>query len=220
MIRPAKSPNMMSTTGRIPVIPAPTPMPVKPASEIGVSSTRSVPNSCTRPPRTLNAVPASATSSPRMKTRGSRRISSASASRTASPNVNSRTATAVSGIHVLLHFIDVRIRRRHCELNSFIDLRLYFGLDLIQPRVVRDLLRENHVGEQLDGIALGFPGLLFLFGTIVFTADIAHVVSHEAIGRNHQERRTFAAARAFDQTLGDCVNGSHILSVHGLGKHS
>ena len=32
---------MMSTTGRRPVIAAPTAIPVKPASEIGVSSTRS-----------------------------------------------------------------------------------------------------------------------------------------------------------------------------------
>ena len=35
-----KSPNMMSTTGRIPVIAAPTPIPVIPASEIGESITR------------------------------------------------------------------------------------------------------------------------------------------------------------------------------------
>ena len=35
-----KSPNMMSTTGRSPVIAAPTPMPVNPGSEIGVSITR------------------------------------------------------------------------------------------------------------------------------------------------------------------------------------
>ena len=34
-----KSPNMMSTTGRIPVMAAPTPMPVMPASEIGESIT-------------------------------------------------------------------------------------------------------------------------------------------------------------------------------------
>ena len=40
MVSPMKSPNMMSITGRMPVIAAPTAMPVKPASEIGVSSTR------------------------------------------------------------------------------------------------------------------------------------------------------------------------------------
>jgi len=41
------------------------PIPVKPASEIGVSITRSAPNSSTRPDSTLNGVPASATSSPK-----------------------------------------------------------------------------------------------------------------------------------------------------------
>src|SRR5579884_1101569 len=55
-------------TGRIPVIAAPTPRPVMPASEMGESMTRCVPNSCTRPERTLKGVPASATSSPIMKT--------------------------------------------------------------------------------------------------------------------------------------------------------
>ena len=41
MTRVRKSPNMMSTTGRIPVIAAPTASPVIPASEIGESITRS-----------------------------------------------------------------------------------------------------------------------------------------------------------------------------------
>src|SRR5579862_4857419 len=198
MIRPAKSPNMMSTTGRIPVIPAPTPIPVKPASEIGVSKTRSVPNSWTKPPRTLNAVPASATSSPMMKTRGSRRISSASASRTASPRVSSRTATAISGIYVLIHLVHVRIRRRHGKLDSFIDLGFYFRLSLIQRGLVGDLLRENRLGRNLDRIALRFPGLFFLLRAIVFATDIAHVMPHEAIGIRHQKSRTTAVARAVD----------------------
>src|SRR5262245_21343578 len=81
---------MMSTIGLMPVIAAPTPRPVNPASEIGVSMTRPGPNSWTRPVSTLNAVPASATSSPSSTTRGSRRISSAIASFTASPKVSSR----------------------------------------------------------------------------------------------------------------------------------
>ena len=40
---------MISTTGRMPVIAAPTPSPVMPASEIGVSITRSGPNSANNP---------------------------------------------------------------------------------------------------------------------------------------------------------------------------
>src|SRR5438309_11324921 len=95
MARVMKSPNMMSTTGRIPAMAAPTASPVMPASEMGESMTRAGPNSSTRPDSTLNGVPASATSSPMMNTVGSRRISSASASRTACPNVISRVATTV-----------------------------------------------------------------------------------------------------------------------------
>ena len=87
-----KSPNMMSTTGRMPVIAAPTASPVIPASEIGESRMRSGPNSSTRPESTLNGVPASAMSSPMMNTRSSRRSSSASASLTAWPSVSSRVA--------------------------------------------------------------------------------------------------------------------------------
>src|SRR5919199_549230 len=52
-----KSPNMMSTTGRMPVIAAPRPIPAMPASEIGESMIRSGPNSSTRPAMTLNGVP-------------------------------------------------------------------------------------------------------------------------------------------------------------------
>src|SRR5258708_3144995 len=113
MVKVTKSPNIMSTTGRSPVMAAPTASPVKPASEIGVSSTRSLPNSSKRPERTLKGVPASATSSPRMQTVASRRISSASASRIACANVSSRLP--VSGIDVLCHFIDGRVRSRHGE---------------------------------------------------------------------------------------------------------
>ncbi len=44
---------MISTTGRSPSIAAPTPAPTKPSSEIGVSRTRSAPNSAIRPAVTL-----------------------------------------------------------------------------------------------------------------------------------------------------------------------
>ena len=44
---------MISTTGRSPSIAAPIPAPTKPSSEIGVSRTRSSPNSSRRPAVTL-----------------------------------------------------------------------------------------------------------------------------------------------------------------------
>src|SRR5437879_904560 len=216
MMSPTKSPNMMSTTGRRPVIAAPTPIPVKPASEMGVSSTRSGPNSSTSPERTLKTVPACATSSPRRSTRGSRRNSSASASRTASPKVISRTAAAASGIHVLPHFVESRERSRQCKLDGFLYLSFHFGVNLIKAQ----MLRDEPVAENLDGIALGLPLLLFLLGAIVIAADVAHVMSHVAIGIGEKKRRTLALAGALDQPPGRHVDRTHVLPIYALGVDS
>src|SRR5712692_3701316 len=152
---------MMSTTGRNPVIAAPTPMPVNPASEIGVSITRSAPNSSTSPDNTLNGVPASATSSPKMHTRASRRISSASPSRIACANVNS--LAAASGINVLVHLVYGRIRRRNCKLHRRFHFRPHFFLDFLQLSVIRNLLFDQPLHIVLDRIPLRLPFEFFLF---------------------------------------------------------
>src|SRR5579864_9443879 len=170
---------MISTTGRSPVIAAPTPMPVNPGSEIGVSMMRDFPNSSTIPERTLNGVPASATSSPITKTLGSRRISSEMASRTASAIVNSRTAT--SGIHVLPHFVDAGIRRLQSKVHRRGDFRFGLRLDFIELRLGRNLLAQQPVGKNLDRVALALPALLFLLGTVVFATDVADVMAVVAI---------------------------------------
>src|SRR3984893_17648340 len=166
-----KSPNMMSTTGRRPVIAAPTATPVNPASEIGVSMTRDFPNSSTRPDKTLKGVPASATSSPIRHTRGSRRISSASASRTASPSVNSRTAT--SGIDVLRYLVQAGICGLHCKIDGRVNLSCDLRLDPIELTFVRKFLADDPIGQQLDWIAFRHPALFLLFGAIVFTIHVA-----------------------------------------------
>src|SRR5207302_1819719 len=130
---------MMSTTGRSPVIAAPTPIPVNPASEIGVSSTRSRPNSSTNPDRTLNGVPASATSSPKMHTRLSRRISSASASRTACAKVNSRAGS--SGIYVLVRLFRLGVRRSNRKFNCRFHLHSHVLADLFECHL--EEIRKN-----------------------------------------------------------------------------
>src|SRR5215471_10760877 len=174
-----KSPNMMSTIGRIPVIAAPTAIPVKPASEIGVSRTRSLPNSSTRPVRTLNTVPASAMSSPHMKTRESRRISSAIASRTASPKVSSRVAVIASGIDILVHLVRRWVGSRRRKLYGSIDLRLDFLLNAVELRTIGKVLFYEPIAQQSNRIALGLPHLLFLFRAVVLAADVADMVSQE-----------------------------------------
>src|SRR6185295_4309135 len=157
----AKSPNMMSTIGRRPAIAAPTPMPLKPASEIGVSMMRSFPNSSTRPVSTLNVVPASATSSPMRTTRGSRRISCAIASLIASPKVSSRTEVAVSSINVLGHPRRVRVCRGNAPLHRGVHFFDEAVLDLVQLGARRDLVVHHPLAVERDGIFLGHPLLLF-----------------------------------------------------------
>ena len=75
---------MSSTTGRRPVIAAPTPMPTIVFSEIGVSRTRFSPNSSSSPLVTLKAPLKTPMSSPISITFSSRCISSRSASLSAS----------------------------------------------------------------------------------------------------------------------------------------
>src|SRR6266852_2946494 len=173
MVSVKKSPNMMSITGRIPVIAAPTPTPVNPASEIGVSITRSLPNSSTRPDKTLNGVPASATSSPRMHTRESRRISSANASRTACANVNSRLlfSAKTSGIHVLLRLVHAGVRRGDRKVDRRLHFFSHFHFDLRENRRIGEILLHQPLPKQLDGIALGLPLLLFLFRAVILAID-------------------------------------------------
>src|SRR6202521_2920061 len=220
MVNVTKSPNMMSTTGRIPVMAAPTASPVKPASEIGVSSTRSLPNSSKRPERTLNGVPASATSSPRMQTVGSRRISSASASRIACANVSSRSFRArgwVSGIHVLRHFIDGWVRRRHSEVDCLFHLGLKLSLHLIKRRRIGKFLLDQPLSEIRDRISLRLPKLFFLLGTVIFAVDVAHVMSVIAIGIAEQERGALTRTGAIHQAPCDVMNRAHVLTVHAGG---
>ena len=75
---------MISATGRIPVMAAPMAAPTIACSEIGVSHTRSAPNSSNSPTVVLNTPPAAPMSSPRQTTVGSRRSSRARPSATAS----------------------------------------------------------------------------------------------------------------------------------------
>src|SRR5580692_7226936 len=183
----------MSTTGRKPVIAAPTPIPVNPASEIGVSRTRSDPNSSTSPDNTLNGVPASATSSPKMHTRGSRRISSASASRTACANVNSRIA--VSGINVLVDLLNTRIRCGDGKFDGGLHLFARFVLNFLQGARIGNLLPGQPLSQVLDGIPLRLPLLLFLFRTVILAIDVADVMPGITIRIAKQQRRPFSLAR-------------------------
>src|SRR3954447_9589118 len=209
MISVRKSPNMMSTTGRIPVIAAPSARPVMPGSEMGVSSTRSGPNSCTSPLSTLNGWPASATSSPSTNTVGSRRSSSTSASFTAWPNDSWRVPTASSvGEDILGHLARVGEGRVQGVGHGVRDL----GLDLLPHAVDRGVVAEPR-GEQLDRVAVRDPQLLLLLLAVVGAVDVADVVAVVAVGRGQEERRAVAAARPLYRTRGRPVHRDHVLPV-------
>jgi hypothetical protein len=79
-----KSSYITSTTGRMPCIAAPMPVPTRAISEIGVLRTRCGPNSASIPCVTPIEPPISAMSSPITNTSSSSRIARTSASRTAS----------------------------------------------------------------------------------------------------------------------------------------
>src|SRR5580692_7784211 len=206
----------MSTTGRSPVIAAPTPTPVKPASEIGVSITRLAPNSSTRPESTLNGVPASATSSPRMQTRESRRISSARASRTAWAKVSSRTCVSIWGINVLPRFFGARVR---C-VDGEVDSRKHFGTDFFFDRLqgagIREFLSNEPVAEDGNGIPLRLPLLLFFLGAVIFAADITDVMAGIAVRVTQKKRRSLTATRAVDQSGRNVVDRANVLAIDAL----
>src|SRR5579884_1801952 len=212
MIRVRKSPNMMSTIGRIPVIAAPRPMPVNPGSEIGVSITRAVPNSSTRPASTLNGVPASATSSPITNTVGSRRISSRIASFTACESVSSRVPTGTSSVDMVRHLARVRERRVQRVLDRLGDL----ALDLLAQLVDRggaDMPRDPQ-----DRVAGRLPFLLLGLRAVVRTVDVADVVALVAVRAALEEARPVAAAAAGNGPRRCLVDPEDVLPVDDLGR--
>src|SRR5436305_8193560 len=182
-----KSPNMISTMGRMPVIAPPTPRPAMPASEIGVSMTREVPNSSTRPVSPLNAVPASATSSPMINRRGSHRNSSAKASRMAWPRVISRTLwpafelTVVLSIDILIHLARVWKWCVERELLSRLDFGSHLLFDLLKRARISHALFSQPVGKQFQRIAFCLPVLFLFFRAVVGPLDVANVMPEEAI---------------------------------------
>src|SRR5215467_10722170 len=214
MARVRKSPNIMSITGRMPVMAAPTPTPVKPASEIGVSITRAVPNSSTRPDKTLKGVPASATSSPRTQTVLSRRISSASASRTAWPKVNSRTAA--SGIYVLLRFFGFGIRCGNRKIHRGLHFCADIGFNASQRSRVGQLLSQQPVRKELDGIAPGLPFLFFVLGAIVLPVDVSDVMTGIAVGVAKKKGGPLSLTSSIDEPDRHSMNGTRVLSIHAF----
>src|SRR5437899_3335414 len=176
-----KSPNMMSMTGRSPVIAAPRPRPVIPASEIGESITRSAPNSSTSPDVTLNGVPASATSSPIRNTVGSRRSSSASASLTACASVSSRRPSEIAATSAALGediLVDLaRLGERCLEgvAQRRLDLGRGRGVDTLELLGCGDAALEDPGAVDENRVTLRRPERFLVLGAVVRAVDVADV---------------------------------------------
>src|SRR5664279_1708951 len=213
---------MMSTTGRMPVMAAPTPMPVMPASEIGESITRAGPNSSTSPSSTLNGVPASSTSSPMMNTAGSRRSSSRRASLMACPNVSSRVpeatcaSPAMLGVDMLIDLERCGIGCRQGELHAGLDGAADARLDGREVVLARESLLAQPRTVQRDRIAIVAPRGLLVARAVVRAIDVPHVMAVQAVGLAHEEAGPLAAARALDGARRSRVDGPHVLAVDGL----
>src|SRR5690242_1909749 len=212
-----KSPNMMSTTGRIPVMAAPTARPVKPASEMGASTIRSGPNSATSPASTLNGVPASATSSPITNTRSSRRSSSARASLTACPNVIRRVGAAAagaSGVDMVAHRRGVREVGVERELQALLHPVVDALLDRPQLLLGHACLLHQPAAEAGDRIVPVAPQRLLVGAAVVGAVDVPDVVAVVAVGVAEQKARAVPAPGGRDLLGRRGVHGAHVLAVH------
>src|SRR5215212_1797817 len=171
-----KSSYMISMTGRMPCIAAPTPAPTIAISEIGALRTRSGPNSPSIPAVTPIEPPISAMSSPTMNTSLSCRIACDRASRTASLYES-------SGIDVLERVLRVGIGAVFRKLDRALDDVHDLGLQRLEL-IVRELeLRPR----ELEGIVVVARILDVLLRAVHLR--IADVVAVEAVRVAQEEHR-------------------------------
>src|SRR5436309_2059824 len=195
----------------MPIIAAPMAAPTMAISEIGVSMTRSWPNSSDRPSVTVKPPPkppGTPRSSPSRKTEGSARIATRSASRSASVMLMRRVPEACSvgesgifritnapsvGEHVVQALVGRRLGARHSERHRLFDFRLTGTLDPFQFALALLEFVEELSAEQVHRVALA-PLLELLLAAVV--ACVAARVALVAVGLVLQQRRPFTGASA------------------------
>ncbi len=140
-------------------------MPVNPGSEIGVSITRSLPNSSTRPDKHLErrarfghvfAQDAHARIAAHL-------FGQRFADRLAQRSIRESVCVAVSGIDVLVDLLDAGIRRGNRKLHRRVHLRLDFGFEFVRAAPASaSFCSSSHSPACLIGSRFGCPLLLFL----------------------------------------------------------
>src|SRR5260221_1126075 len=103
-------------------------------------------------------------------------------------------------------------RRKHLCANFFVDC--------LQRGGIEKFFSDQPAGENGNRIAIGFPLLLFLLRTVIFTTNVAHVVAGVAVGVAQQQRWPFAAPRAFHQARSYFMDGTYILTIDTLCVHA
>src|SRR5260370_18086096 len=183
--------------GRIPVMGGPTASPAMVGSEIGVSNTRSGPNSASSPGVILYTPPAAATSSPRTITAPSRRISSRIASLIASAKVISRPSV---GVDMLTYLVRIRKSRLGAKLNTRCNLVLDSITNGVELRLRRVATLHQTLLQTRYRVAILAPFLFFLTGTIRAIA-VTHPVTREAVCFEDKEARTSPRPPALNRLL-------------------
>src|SRR5215207_2812733 len=209
-----KPSNCISAIGRHPAIARPTQIPAIPASAIGVSNTRSRPNSACRPSVTRKTPPSAPTSSPNTSVRGS----AASASRSAEFSAATIVCSAIA--EELLTLAEQRRRRvgervvEHLG-HRWLAERGELGADLGHPGLrllvapadegVVDRTGVQQVrSEAVDRVAFA-PcrdlGLVAVAGCVV-----GGRVRADAVGDRLDQGGALARSRAFDRLPRDGVH--------------
>src|ERR1039458_361580 len=207
-----KSLNMISSTGRIPPIAAPTAAAVIPCSAIAVSRTRSAPNSANSPWVTLNTPPGAPISYPIRKTRSSSLIASRRADRMASAKLTVRDSLVVStDVDKFLDLLGIRKRTFASKLKSGLNFGCTCGSYVLDLRVL-DPAKLEIANGSLQRIALP-PELNLLPRSVRHRRSIANVMSREPIRLELQKRRTMAIT---GPCHGACRRVANLADVHAV----
>src|SRR4030042_1835032 len=167
MANAVKSPNMISATGRMPVIAAPTAVPTMVDSDIGVSLTLSSPNSWARVSVTLKAPPQyRPMSSPSRKTDASLVISSLRASRSASLYVIFLMNILFLSVNVFQCLFWRWVWAFDRELHCFFNLCGSFFFNLFDFAFGKDLVLERFFFQSIYGV-FGQPFFNLLFRPVL-----------------------------------------------------
>src|SRR5512132_50453 len=223
-----KPSNCISAIGRHPAIASPTQIPAIPASAIGVSKTRSRPNSAWRPSVTRKTPPSEPTSSPNTSVRGSAARASRSAAFSAATIVSSAIAEELPalvehgrrwiGERVVEHLVRGRFAERG-ELGAHVR---HPGLRLLVARPDERVVDRAGVKQvrsvAVDRVALTPGGDLLLVA--VAGGVVGGRVRADAVRDRLDERGALARSGAIDRVPRDGVHRQDVVAVDAHSRHA